>query len=81
MSGDLVWSGENAKIFDSVQKEFIDPILSKLKFSQDKFILTQGNHDNAKDEKELPLVKEHIDRFIKMMKLIILLVRKMINLN
>jgi len=63
LSGDLVWTGENEKNFETVQNEFIEPLLSKLNISQDSFILTQGNHDNSKDEKELPLVKEHIDRF------------------
>lgn len=65
LSGDLVWTGENEKIFETVQKEFIEPLLNKLNIPQDKFILTQGNHENTKDEKELPLVKEHIDRFEK----------------
>jgi predicted MPP superfamily phosphohydrolase len=65
LSGDLVWTGENEKNFEIVQKEFINPLLSKLNISQDSFILTQGNHENSKDEKELSLVKEHIDRFEK----------------
>lgn len=62
-SGDLVWTGDNKKNFDTAKKEFIDPILTKLNLSQDNFILTQGNHDNAKDDKELPMVKDHIERF------------------
>lgn len=64
-SGDLVWSGDDEKNFKDAKSNFIDPILSKLNISQDNLILTQGNHDNTKDSKELSLVKEHIDRFVK----------------
>ena len=64
-SGDLVWTGDDENNFETAKKEFIEPLLSKLNISQDILILTQGNHDNAKDDKELALVKEHIDRFEK----------------
>lgn len=62
-SGDLVWSGENKQSFEIAKNNFIDPLLLELKISQDKFIITQGNHDNTKDDKELDIVKEHIERF------------------
>lgn len=62
-SGDLVWTGENEKNFDDAKSNFIDPILTALEISENNFILTQGNHDNKKDDKELPMVGEHIAGF------------------
>ena len=62
-SGDLVWTGENKKNFEKAKLNFIDPIISVLNISEENFILTQGNHDNMKDDKELPMVGEHIAGF------------------
>ncbi len=64
-SGDLVWTGENEKNFETAQKNFITPLLSELNILQDNFILTQGNHDNTEDKQELDIVKNHIDNFDK----------------
>lgn len=62
-TGDLVYAGAIKSDFEKVKNEFIEPLLKVLELTMENFLICPGNHDMSANAKEMPAIRNHIDKF------------------